>query len=149
MLISLSSFGLSGMRYSLNFPKGALASAISVVHEQSSSSLFSTSGAVVDRLLLTIGVVSGDDSELTDDISPLSDSFFLMFLPPVLGRILACIGFAAVPTLGVTEVAKSLLLLSVLDPLPPVGGPLPPGGGPLPPGGGPLSPCGGPLLVSG
>ena len=83
LLISLSSFGLSGMRYSLNFPKGALASAISVFHEQSSSSfssghVFSPSGAVVDRLLLTVGVISGDDSELTDDISSLSDAFFLM-----------------------------------------------------------------------
>ena len=61
------------MSNSLNFPKGALASAISVVHEQSSSSfssghVFITSGAVVDRLLLTIGVVSGDDSDLTDDL---------------------------------------------------------------------------------
>ena len=118
------------MRYSLNFPNGALASAISV-----------------DRLLLTVGVITGDDSDLTDDISPLSDSFFLMSFPPVLGRILACIGFAAVPTLGVTEVAKSLLLLSELGPLPPVGGQLPPGGGPLPPGGGPLPPGGGPMLV--
>ena len=141
------------MSNSLNIPKGALASAISVFHEQSSSSfssghVFSSLGTVVDRLLLTVGVVTGDDSDLTDDISPLSDSFFLMSFPPVLGRILACIGFAAVPTLGVTEVAKSLLLLSVLGPLPPVGGPLPPGGGPLPPGGGPLPPGGGPMLVS-
>ena len=87
---------------------------------------------------MAVGVVSGDDSDLTDDISPLSDFFFLIFLPPVLGRILACIGLAAVPTLGVTVVAKSLLLLSELDPLPPVGGPLPPGGGPLPLDGGPL-----------
>ena len=96
--------------------------------------MLSPSGAVVDRLLLTVEGVSGDDSDLTDDISPLSDSFFLMSLPPVLGRILACIEFAAVPTLGVTEVAKSLLLLSVLGPLPPGGGLLPPGGGSLPPG---------------
>ena len=103
----------------------------------------------MDRLLLTVGVITGDDSDITDVISLLSDSFFLMSFPPVLGRILACIGFAAVPTLGVTEVAKSLLLLSVLGPLPPVGGPLPPGGGPLPPGGGPLPPGGGSLLVSG
>ena len=122
----------------------------------SSGFVFSTSGAVVDRLLLAVGVVSGDDSDLTDDISPLSDSFFLMFFPLGLGRILACIGFAAVPTLGVSEVAKSLLLLSVLGPLPSVGGPLPPGGGLLPPGGGPsppcggpFPPCGGPLFVSG
>ena len=136
LLFSLLSSGLSGMSNSLNFSKGALASAISVFHEQSSSSfssghVFSTMGAVVDRWLLTIGVVSGDDSDLTDYISPLSDSFFLMFLPPVLGRILACIGFAAVPTLGVIEVAKSLLLLSELGSLPPVGGQLPPGGGPM------------------
>ena len=115
LLISLLSFSLSGMSNSLNFPKGALASAISVFYEQSSSSfssghVFSPSGAVVDRLLLTIGIVSGDDSDLTDDISPLSDSFFLMFLPPVLGRMLDCIEFAAVPTLGVTEVAKSLFI---------------------------------------
>ena len=153
LLISLSSFGLFGIRYSLNFPNGALASAISVVHEQSSSSfssefVFNTSGAVVDRLILAVGVVSGDDSELTDDISSLSDAFFLMSFPPVLGRIFACIGFAAVPTLGVTEVANSLLLLYELGPLPPVGGPLPPGGGPLPPGGGPLPPGGGPMFVS-
>ena len=102
----------------------------------------------MDRLLLAVGVVSGDDSDLTDDVSSLSDAFFLMSFPPVLGRILACIGFAAVSTLGVTEVAKSLLLLYELGPLPPVGGPLPPGGGPLPPSGGPLPPGGGPMLVS-
>ena len=136
LLILLLSFGLSGIRNSLKYPNGALASAVSVFHEQSSASfssghVLSASGAVVGRLLLTIGVVSGDDSDLTDDISPLSDSFFLIFLPPVLGRILACIEFAAVPTLGVTEVAMSLLLLSVLGLLPPGGGPLPPGGGPL------------------
>ena len=83
LLISLLLFGLSGIRYSLNFPKGALASAIFVFHKQSSSPFSSghvlnTSGAVVGRLLLTIEVVSGDDSELTDDISSLSDAFFLM-----------------------------------------------------------------------
>ena len=64
-------------------------------------------------MLLTIGVVSGDDSELTDDISSLSASFFLMFHPPVLGRILACIGLAAVPTLGVTEVANPLFVFKL------------------------------------
>ena len=110
LLIILLSFGLSGISNSLKCPIGALAVAVSVFHEQSSASfspghVLSTLGDVVGRLLLTIGVVSGDDSDLTDDISSLSDSFFLMFLPPVLGRILACIGLAAVPTLGVTEVA--------------------------------------------
>ena len=114
LLISLLSFGLSGMSNSLNIPKNALASAISVFYEQSPSSfssghVVSPSIAIVDRLLLTIGVVSGNDSDLTDDISPLSDSFFLMFLPPVFGRILACIGLDAVPTLGVTEVVNPLL----------------------------------------
>ena len=94
-------------------------------------------------MLLTVGVVSGDESELTDDISSLSASFFLMFHPPVLGRILACIGLAAVPTLGVTEVANPLFIFK-LDPLPPSDGPSPPDGCLLPPGGGPLTPGGGP-----
>ena len=97
-------------------------------------------------MLLTVGVLSGDESELTDDISTLSVSFFLMFKPPVLGRILACIGLAAVPTLGVTEVANSLFVFK-LGQLPLYDGPSPPGGGPLPPGGGPLSPDGGLLVL--
>jgi hypothetical protein len=94
-------------------------------------------------ILMTVGVVSGDDYELTDKISPLSASFFLMFHPPVLGRILACIGLAAVPTPGVTEVAKPLF---ELGPSPPSDGPSPLGGGPLSPDGGPSPPGGGPLL---
>jgi hypothetical protein len=137
-----------------------LASAISVVHEQSSASLLSvevisTSGAVVE-MMVTLGVVSVDESELTDDISLLSVSFFLMFKPPVLGRILACIGFAAVPTLGVTDVANPLIIfkLGPLNPsdgcpLPPLDGSLPPDGGPMLPDGGPLPPDGGPLLPDG
>ena len=109
----LFSVGLSGISYSLKRPIGALASAVAVFHELSSASLpaghvLITSGAVVGQLLLTIRGVSVDDSELTDDISSLSVSFFLMFLPPVLGHILACIGFDAVPTLGVTEVVNPL-----------------------------------------
>ena len=63
LLSSLLSSGLSGMSNSLNIPKGALASSISVFHEQSSSSyssgfVLSTSVAVVIMLLLTIVVVS-------------------------------------------------------------------------------------------
>ena len=137
-----------------------MASAISVVHEQSSASLLSvevisTSGAVVE-MMVTLGVVSVDESELTDDISLLSVSFFLMFKPAVLGRILACIGFAAVPTLGVTDVANPLIIfkLGPLNPsdgcpLPPVDGSLPPYGGLILPGGGTLTPDGGPLLPDG
>ena len=160
LLISLLSFGLSGISSSLKRPKGALASAISVVHEQSSASLLSievisTSGAVVE-MMVTLGVVSVDESKLTDDISLLSVSFFLMFKPAVLGRILACIGFAAVPTLGVTDVANPLIIfkLGPLNPSdgcpsPPGGGPMPPGGGPLPSDGGLLPSNGGPLPLDG
>jgi hypothetical protein len=91
----------------------------------------------VGQLLLTISGVSVDDSVLTDDISSLSDSFCLIFLPPVFGRIFACIGLDDVPTLVVTEVVNPLLFLSELGPLPPDGGgPLLPCGGTLPPGGG-------------
>jgi hypothetical protein len=107
-------------------------------------------------MLLTVRVVSGDESELTDDISRLFVSFFLMIKPPVLGRILACIGLAAVPTLGVTEVANPLFVfklgpLTPSDgcPLPSGGGPLSPSGGSLRPGGGPLSPDGGSLSPGG
>ena len=104
-------------------------------------------------MMVTLGVVSVDESELTDDISLLSVSFFLMFKPPVLGRILACIGFAAVPTLGVTDVANPLIVFKLGPltpsygcPLPPEDGSFPPDGDSLPPDGGPLSADGGPLL---
>ena len=100
-------------------------------------------------IVLTVGVVSVDESELTDDISLLSVSVFLMFKPPVLGRILACIGFVAVPTLGVTDVANPLIVFKLGPLIPSDGCPLPPGGGPLPSDGGPLPPDGGPLPPDG
>jgi hypothetical protein len=100
-------------------------------------------------IVLTVCVVSGDESELTDDISSLSVSFFLIFKPPVLGRILACIGLAAVPTLGVTVLANPLIVFKLGPLIPSDGCPLPPGGGPLPPDGGSLPPDGGPLPPDG
>ena len=75
---------------------------------------------------------------LTDDISSLSSSLTRMFLPAVLGRMLACTGLACVPTLGGT--VDEVLVVSLfgggpLSPLSPLSSP---GGGPLPPSGGPL-----------
>ena len=55
-----------------------------------------------------------------------------MFLPAVLGRMLACIGLACVPTLGGTFDEVLFVSLFGGDPL------SSPGGGPLPPSGGPL-----------
>ena len=80
---------------------------------------------------------SSDLSEvdLTDDISSLFSALPRMFLPAVLGRMLACIGLACVPTLGST--VDEVLFVSLFggDPLSPLSFP---GGGSLPPSGGPL-----------
>ena len=60
-----------------------------------------------------------DEVELTDDLSSLSATLPRIFLPAVLGRMLACTGLACVPTLGGPVV--EVLLLSLFG-----GGPLSP-----------------------
>ena len=83
---------------------------MSVSHELSSS--------LVYVVCMTGCTSSSDlaDVELTDDISSLSSSLPRMFLPAVLGQMLACTRLECVPTLRGTVVEVLLLSLLGRDP---------------------------------